>query len=129
MRRSPLRRSSRLRGPAGSPRRGRTRARSGPAAAALTTYSYDLNGNQAGETDADHNPTSYTYDALGHVLTTTTPLGTTTSLYDQAGNKVWQEDADGRATAPVLERVKPVGYHAWIDARTLVLSGQVRPIR
>ena len=32
------------------------------------------------------------------MLTTTTPLGVTTSSYDQAGNKVYQKDADGRVT-------------------------------
>ena len=70
----------------------------GTTSAALTSYTYDVNGNVASETDPDHNTTSYTSDALGNVLTTTTPLGTTTARYDQAGNKVWQQDADGRVT-------------------------------
>lgn len=30
--------------------------------------------------------------------------------------RVWQFGGDGAAVAPVLKDVKPVGYHAWIDA-------------
>ena len=35
--------------------------------------------------------------------------------------RLWRFDADGRNPRLVLERVKPVGYHAWADAHTLAL--------
>ncbi len=35
--------------------------------------------------------------------------------------RLWRFTLEGEAVAPVLERVKPVGYHAWFDAGTLFL--------
>ncbi len=35
--------------------------------------------------------------------------------------RLWRFTLDGRAPELVLERVKPVGYHAWIDDHTLAL--------
>ena len=35
--------------------------------------------------------------------------------------RLWRFADDGTAPALVLERVKPVGYHAWADAHTLLL--------
>ena len=35
--------------------------------------------------------------------------------------RLWQFTADGRDPQPVLETVKPVGYHAWADHQTLAL--------
>ena len=35
--------------------------------------------------------------------------------------RLWQFTVDGRDPRPVLENVKPVGYHAWGDDRTLAL--------
>src|SRR4029079_16613844 len=35
--------------------------------------------------------------------------------------RLWQFTLDGRAPSLVLRDVKPVGYHAWVDATTLVL--------
>ena len=35
--------------------------------------------------------------------------------------RLWRFDADGRNPALVLERIAPVGYHAWADDRTLLL--------
>ncbi len=35
--------------------------------------------------------------------------------------RLWQFTADGRDPQPVLETIKPVGYHAWADHQTLVL--------
>jgi len=35
--------------------------------------------------------------------------------------RLWQFTADGRDPRPVLETIKPVGYHAWADAQTLAL--------
>jgi hypothetical protein len=35
--------------------------------------------------------------------------------------RLWQFTADGRDPQPVLETIKPVGYHAWADNQTLVL--------
>ena len=47
-------------------------------------------------THTDGNVTSFTYNADGQVLTTTTPLGTTTNVYDDAGNLTSTTDATGR---------------------------------
>jgi RHS repeat-associated protein len=73
-----------------------------------TTYAYDAagrrtsmvepRGNVAGANPADFT-TSYTYDAVGHVLTKTDPLGhTTTSTYDAAGNLTSVTDPRGYQT-------------------------------
>jgi len=35
--------------------------------------------------------------------------------------RLWQFTLDGRDPRPVLENVKPVGYHAWSDDHTLAL--------
>jgi hypothetical protein len=35
--------------------------------------------------------------------------------------RLWQFTADGRDPRPVLETIKPVGYHAWADAQSLAL--------
>jgi WD40-like Beta Propeller Repeat len=35
--------------------------------------------------------------------------------------RLWQFTADGRDPRPVLETIKPVGYHAWADAGSLAL--------
>ena len=35
--------------------------------------------------------------------------------------RLWQFGADGRNPRLVLENVKPVGYHLWVDVRTLAL--------
>src|SRR4029079_4951244 len=44
--------------------------------------------------------------------------------------RLWQFDLDGRNPRLVLENVKPVGYHVWIDATHLalfVLGAQGQP--
>ena len=43
--------------------------------------------------------------------------------------RLWQFTIDGREPRPVLEHVKPVGYHAWAGDQTLALFvlGQVMP--
>ena len=35
--------------------------------------------------------------------------------------RLWEFTADGRDPRPVLETIKPVGYHAWADAQSLAL--------
>jgi len=35
--------------------------------------------------------------------------------------RLWQFTADGRDPRPVLETIKPVGYHAWADGQSLAL--------
>jgi YD repeat-containing protein len=51
----------------------------GTAAAASTSYGYDLVGNRISVTDADRNVTQFTYNAADQVLTSSTTLGTTTN--------------------------------------------------
>jgi RHS repeat-associated protein len=101
-----------------------------------TNITYDAKGNPLTITDADNkvtrffynaqglltetrdalypaNPaTTFTYDALGRLLTTTDPLNRTTTLtYDAAGNVATSKDALNRVTAfeyDVKNRLKKV---------------------
>jgi hypothetical protein len=55
---------------------------------------------------------------------TVTPDGGHISVIRVEGDgtqRLWRFTIDGRAPELVLTRIKPVGYHAWADARTLVL--------
>jgi RHS repeat-associated protein len=63
--------------------------------AQASQFTYDANGNMASRTDALGRTTSYTYDSLGHKLSTTAPTpasltgtaaSTTTYQYDALGN-------------------------------------------
>lgn len=78
-----------------------------------TTYGYDSagrrtsmvdpRGNVAGANLADFT-TSYTYDAAGHVLTETDPLGhTTTYTYDSAGNQTSVTDPKNHTTTTAYD--------------------------
>ena len=61
-----------------------------------TRFLYDARGNESRMTDADGNTWSWTYDLLGHNVSTTTPdSGSTTSVYDDAGNLETSTDARG----------------------------------
>ncbi|MFL5962076.1 MAG: DUF6531 domain-containing protein [Gaiellaceae bacterium] len=85
----------------------------GPLAASKTTFTYDAMGdvltrvdalgNCSGCTPADHRAT-YSYDANGHLLTETAPLGhTTTYTYDADGNRTSVTDAKGNTTSNVYD--------------------------
>ena len=72
-----------------------------------TSYTYDLNGNVETMTDADNVTTTYTYDQMNQLLTTSqpgldetgTPVTITTSkTYDWAGNVLTATDALGNVT-------------------------------
>jgi len=80
-----------------------------------TTYTYDVNGNQASLTDADGNSTVYTYDDNQRLTSEQTGLAynsstqiyncppsdtcpTTTYGYDAAGNQTSVIDSNGNAT-------------------------------
>ena len=80
----------------------------GPLTAPLTTTAYDEDGNVAstveprgnvpGASPADYR-TTFAYDAAGRLLTTTDPLGhTTTRAYDPVGNLASERDANGHTT-------------------------------
>jgi RHS repeat-associated protein len=59
-----------------------------PAEDVITRYSYDAVGNRTRLTDAANHSTSYAYDALNRVVTTTNALsGTTLVTYDAVGNQ------------------------------------------
>ncbi len=75
----------------------------GTAAAASTSYGYDLVGNRISVTDADRNVTQFTYNAADQVLTSSTTLGTTTNTYDDAGNLTSTTDPDGRTITYVYD--------------------------
>jgi hypothetical protein len=87
----------------------------------------------AGTTQTD----IYRYDISPRTIArvTTTPESEYSATVTPAGNlsvirveldeaktqRLWQFTIDGRDPRPVLENVKPVGYHAWSDSRTLAL--------
>jgi len=56
---------------------------------------------------------------------TVTPTGALSvirvELDEAKTQRLWQFTLDGRDPRPVLDNVKPVGYHAWADDRTLAL--------
>ena len=62
---------------------------------------------------------------------TVTPSGNLSvirvELDEAKTQRLWQFTIDGRDPRPVLENVKPVGYHAWADNRTLALFVLGRP--
>ncbi|MBI3348492.1 MAG: putative Ig domain-containing protein, partial [Burkholderiales bacterium] len=67
----------------------------GPLAAAVSHWSYDLDGNLVASTDPLGKVTSRTYDALNRLLTTTDPLnGVNQYGYDAQGNLKFFIDAD-----------------------------------
>jgi RHS repeat-associated protein len=63
-----------------------------------TTYTYDEAGNLTSEQNADGDKTEWTYDSTHDVLTTTTPLGETTTV---------ERDSHGNATS--VSRPAPGG--------------------
>lgn len=85
-----------------------------------TTYSYDVNGNEASATDADGNSTVYNYDDNQHLTSEQTGLAYNASTqtyncppsdtcpvtsygYDAAGNQTSVIDADGNATVSTYD--------------------------
>jgi RHS repeat-associated protein len=88
----------------------------GTSAAATTSYTYDEDGNVASETDPDGNTTSYTYNALGKVLTVTNALGTTTNTYDQAGNLLSTTDTLGRTKVYTYNGANQVLTSTWYNS-------------
>jgi YD repeat-containing protein len=81
-----------------------------------TTFTYDAGGNRLIETRSrtladgatETLTTSFTYDALGRLTTTTDPLGATTrTVYDSLGNVVKTIDPLGRETS--------FTYDGWAD--------------
>lgn len=84
-------------------------------AAQTDIYRYDI---ASGET------TRVTNTAEGEYSPTVTPDGAHISVVrvePDGTQRLWRFSLDGREPALVLERVKPVGYHAWIDDHTLAL--------
>ncbi|MEV6377777.1 RHS repeat-associated core domain-containing protein [Micromonospora musae] len=60
------------------------------------SYSYDLRGRQIQAVDPDRGTTTSTYDAAGNIVTTTSPIGTSTATtaytYDELGRKISMRD-------------------------------------
>ncbi len=66
----------------------------------VTSYEYDLHGNQISSTDTYGNTTHYNYDDNGHLIRTTDALGNiTTNSYNTAGQLIATTDALGRKTS------------------------------
>lgn len=64
-----------------------------------TEITYDLDGNETSDTDADGNTTTYGYDADNELTKTTQPNGTTLQDgYDADGNLTSQTDGAGHTT-------------------------------
>jgi RHS repeat-associated protein len=63
---------------------------------AVTTYGYDAHGNLSSVIDAENQETTYEYDDLGRLVSTTSPdTGQTIYAYDEAGNLISKKDANG----------------------------------
>ena len=79
-----------------------------------TQSQYDLLGNTMQVTDAKGYVSTYTYDKLGRVKTSTSPnTGTTTYVYDNAGNVTSMTDAKGQTitfTYDALSRLTQKSY-------------------
>jgi uncharacterized delta-60 repeat protein len=62
----------------------------------VTKYTYDANGDELTQTDANNHTTTFTYDALGDELTRTLPGGESESFtYDSFGRESTHTDFDG----------------------------------
>jgi WD40 repeat protein len=75
-------------------------------------------------TIASGDTTRVTSTAESEYSPTVTPDGTHISVVRVEGDgtqRLWRFTLDGGQPELVLERVKPVGYHAWIDDHTLAL--------
>src|SRR5262245_52623965 len=88
---------------------------SNPGGTQTDIYAYDLRTEQVSRVtetpESEYSPTI-------------TPDGAHISVIRVEGDgtqRLWRFTRDGKAPELVLENVKPVGYHAWADARTLVL--------
>jgi hypothetical protein len=88
-------------------------------------YRYDIASKQVGRVtdtaESEYSPTITPSGALSVIRV---------ELDGQNTQRLWQFTPDGRDPKVVLEHVKPVGYHAWADPRTLalfILGGQGQP--
>ena len=88
---------------------------SGPLAAPVTTWQYDLNGNVTGVTDPLLQTTNYTYDNLNRKTSETEPSPdgvaarpTTTFTYDADNNLRTQTDLDNNATTYLYDNLNRV---------------------
>jgi RHS repeat-associated protein len=63
-----------------------------------TTYAYDSDGNLLSRTDPLTHQTTWTYDHDGRQASMTTPIGTWSYTYDEAGNEKTMVTAAGNAT-------------------------------
>jgi WD40-like Beta Propeller Repeat len=95
--------------------RGAGAATSG-AATQTDIYRYDIGAKRISQVtntpESEYSPTIAPSGALSLVRV---------ELDGNNTQRLWQFTADGRDPKVVLENVKPVGYHAWADERTLAL--------
>jgi WD40 repeat protein len=69
-------------------------------------------------------PVRLTSTPLGIYSPTVMPDGRSVSVIrvePDSTQRLWKFPLDGGEPTLVLDRIKPVGYHAWVDARTLVV--------
>ena len=85
------------------------------AAAYTTSYSYNSVGQLASTTDPDDGTTSYTYNSMGDPLTVTDPMGRVTS-YAYDSNERLSSWTARSASAPLEEAPgRPVNHQAaWV---------------
>jgi hypothetical protein len=95
------------------------------AATQTDIYRYDLVSKRISQVtntpESEYSPTITPSGALSVVRV---------ELDGSSTQRLWQFTAEGRDPKVVLENVKPVGYHAWVDDRTLalfILGGQGQP--
>jgi hypothetical protein len=79
-------------------------------------YKYDVASKQVARvTDTPESEYSPTVTPAGRLSVIRVELDAAKT------QRLWQFSADGRDAQPVLENIKPVGYHAWADDHTLAL--------
>ena len=94
-----------------------------PGATAATAWAYDPQGNLASLTDPAGNTTSWAYDQLGWTTSETSPLGTRTFYYNNAGRMYRMVDALGRNHRWNTDRLGRVTKEYWRpNANTTVRS-------
>jgi RHS repeat-associated protein len=85
------------------------------AAAPVTTYQYNTDGQETSITDSDGNTTFYQYNSMGEQVSELNAAGSTwTTQYDPNGNVISTTDADGRTIDYTYNKLGEVTSENWV---------------